>query len=370
MVLLLPLLLPLAAAGARAQTPPMLEVGGKQVPLAAGPWIAAGDAAGRLVPEMALGGFGLIRNLVLLRPSFDGRAVVAMAEVNVNEIGVEDGWGLAADCEASAVVESAIPVRGGWDAACWFVAARGWDWAAEMPPAWRQAQETAARRRLALPARTLTVGLRVANRQNVIDLRFHLLETADTPQREMLAEWAAASLGVLAAGLTHGLPAGRTLPAFDLAPTALAGAGIVQDRLARLRALVAQGALTEQEAHRQEAEIRDSAAREGSWSFDPDTIDGFRWFSLQAGSALSDASLTFLWTAQSVQAATVTLLQTSLRSAQAYATSVFWKHVATPVTRADAARVVDFAYGGTEQAVDQRPPAPVSRAGGRSERGR
>ncbi len=368
------LLAGLAAGAARAQTAPMLEIGGKQVPLTTGGWIAAGDAAGRLVPELKLGGFGLIRNLVLLRPAFDGHTIAVMAEVNVNEIGIDDGWGLAGDCEASAVAESAIVVRGGWDAACWFVAARGWDWTADMPPAWRQAQAVAARRMLALPHRTLTVGLRVANRQDVIDLRFHLLETADAPQREVLAEWASASLGLLTAGLTHGLPAGRTLPAFDLAPSALAGAGIVQDRIARLQALVAEGALNEEEARRQETAIRESAAREGSWSFDPDTIEGFRWFALQTGSALSDASLTFLWTAQSLQAATVTLLQTSLRSAQAYFTGVFWKHVTTPVTRVDAARVVDFAYGGTAQAVEQRRadllPWPDSPAGRRSAAGR
>ena len=222
------------AGAARAQTAPLLDIAGKQVPLTAGQWIAAGDAAGRLVPEMQLGGFGLIRNLVLLRPAFDGHTVAVMAEVNVNEIGIEDGWGLAGDCEASAVAKSAIVVRGGWDAACWFVAARAWDWTADLPPAWRQAQAAAARRALALPHRTLTVGLRVANRQNVIDLRFHLLETADTPPRAVLAEWASASLGLLAAGLTHGLPAGRTLPEFDLAPGALAGAGIIQARLTRV----------------------------------------------------------------------------------------------------------------------------------------
>jgi hypothetical protein len=339
------LVLVLAAGVARAQTVPLLEIGGKQVPLAAGEWIAAGDAAGRLVPEQTLGGFGLIRNLVLLRPSADGHGVAAMAEVNVNDIGIEDGWGLASDCQAGTGVESAIFVRSGWDAACWFVAARDWEWTPDMPPSWRQAQALAARRRLALPGRTVTVGLRVANRQDVIDLRFHLAETAEGPSREALAEWASVSLGVLEAGLTHALPAGRTLPSFDLAPVALARAGMAPFRMARLQALVAEGVLTEAEALRQQAAVRDAAAHEGSWSFDPDTIDGLRWFSLQSGMALSDASLTFLWTAQSLQAATVTLLQTSLRSARSWLTGVFWNHVGTPVTRADAARVVDFAYG-------------------------
>lgn len=350
------LLLGLAApAGAvPAQTaPPVLEIGGKQVPLPGGRWIEAGDAAGRVVPEVKLGGFGMIRNLVLLRPSPDGHAATAMAELNVNEIGIEDGWGLAADCEAGATGESAIFVQGGWDAGCWFIADREWEWGPEMPRAWRQAQAAAARFGLALPTRTVTVGLRVANRYDVIDLRFHLLEPAEGPPREALAAWASAALGLLEAGLTNGLPAGRALPSFDLSAEALARAGVTQARVAKVQALVAEGALTEQVARQQEAAIRDAAAHEGSWSFDPDTIDGLRWLSLQTGMALSDASLTFLWTAQSLQAATVTLLQTSLRSARTYFTTVFWNRVA-PVTRADSPRVVDFAYGG--QAPAATPP--------------
>ena len=349
------LLMGLGAGAAGAQTalvqavpvpaPLVLEIGGKQVPLAEGPWIAAGDAPGRVETDVPLGGFGVIRNLVLLRPAANGRSVTAMAEINTNQIGIEDGWGLAADCLPVAGVESAILVRGGWDIACWFVTAREWDWTAEMPLAWHQAQAAARQRRLALPDRTVTVGLRVADRQGVIDLRFHLQDGKDAPDRVTLANWAVVSLRLLEAGLTKGLPAGRALPPFDAGSAALARAGVTQERIARLHVLVAEGALTEEEARRQEAAIRDAAAHEGTWSFDPDTVDGLRWGSLQVGQALTDASLTFLWTAQSLQAAAVTALQTSLRSARSYLTSVVWNTV-RPVTRADAARVVDFGYGG------------------------
>lgn len=342
------LLAVLAAGAARAQTGTVVEVGGKQVPLADGPWSAVGDAAGRLEPAMPLGGYGMIRELVLLRPSADGHAVVAMAEINANELGTEDGWGLAADCEPQASPESSILVRSGWDAACWFVAARDWDWTADMPPAWQQARTAAWARGLALPERTVTVGLRVANRHDVIDLRFHLADSRDASRREALAEWAAASLGLVGAGLTHGLPAGRALPGFDLGPAALARAGIVQERIARLQALVAQGALTEEEAHRQEAAVRVAAARELAWSYDPATVQGLRWFSMQTGLAATDAGLTYLWTEQSLQAAALTALQTGLRSARSYLTGVVWSRVSTTTTRSDAARVVDFAYGGSK----------------------
>ena len=336
----------LAAATARAQTATVQEIGGKQVPLAEGPWIAAGNAAGRLQPAVKLSGYGMIRNQVFLRPAADGHGVAAMAEINANELATEDGWGVAADCEPAAGAESAILVRSGWDAACWFVAPRQWDWTVDMPPSWRQARAAAGQRGLALPERTVTVGLRVASRTDVIDLRFHLAAASDIAQREVLAEWAAASLGLLEAGLTHGLPEGRGLPGFDLEPAALARASITQDRIARLEALVAQGALSAEAAHAQEEAIRAAAEREMPRAYDPSTVEGLRWFSMQTGLAVTDAGLTYVWTERSVQAAALTALQTGLRSARTYITSVIWNEVSSGTTRLDAARVVDFAYGG------------------------
>lgn len=341
-------LLGLLAGAARAQTGVVAEIGGKQIPLAEGVWLPAGDAAGRLDPDQTLGGFGRIRNMVLLRPSGNRRFAVAMAEINANEIGIDDGWGLAGDCQPAGTVESAILVRGGWDAQCWFVTSRAWDWSADMPPAWQQARAMAKQRGLALPDRTVTVGLRVANRRDIIDLRFHLTETGDEALRDVLPAWATTSVGLLAAGLKHGLPDGRALPSFELSPAALARAGITRERVARLEALVAQGALTQDEARRQEAALRDTSANPEVWAFDPATVEGMRWVSLQGASALSNAVLTFVWTAQSLQAATLTLAQTGAISARSYLTNLFWNQVSKQETRPDAARVVDFAYGGSK----------------------
>ena len=340
----------LAAAspgGARAQTAPVDEIGGKQVPLTEGRWIAAGDAAGRLEPDRPLGGYGTIRNRVLLSPAADGKRIAAMAEVNVNEIGVEDGWGLAGECgQTPDPADSGVLVRAGWDASCWFVATRGWDWTAAATPAWRQAAALAEQRGYALPERTVSVGLRVANRRDVIDLRFHLAEAADMPPRESLPGWALVALGLLEAGLKHQLPEGRTLPAFDLPEEGLARSAIALERAGRLAELVAAKSLTPGEAEQQDAAMRTAERRESMHAFDPATVGFYRWLSFQSVAALSDASLTFLWTAQSLQAATVTLLQQTLRTGRTYIGRWVWSEVSTQDTRPDAARVVDFAYGG------------------------
>ena len=323
---------------------PVLELGGKQVPLAEGVWLRAGDAPGRVVGDAPPGGFGLIRNLVLLRPSADGHRVAAMAEVNVNQIGIEDGWGLAAECSPGAPGRSGIVVRSGWDASCWFIAPRSWDWQGDLPPAWAQARDAAGS--LELPVRTITIGLRVANRHDVVDLRFHLAEAADLPPTASLEDWALAALGAAEAGMKHRLPGGLALPAFDTPRTVLAEGGIARERLAQLSDLVVEGTLSRADAERQAAAIRRTAERDGSEAIDPGDISFYRWLTFQSSAAMSDAALTFMWTAQSLQAAAVTLLQTSFRSARGYIGTKVWNYFGTPTTRPDVARVVDFEYGG------------------------
>ena len=347
------LLLVLAAGAARAQGHAdggtVLEIGGKQVPLAAGAWIAAGDAAGRLEPPIELGGYGMIRNRVFLRPAADGRGVAAMAEVNANELGTEEGWGLASACEPADGADAGILVRSGWDAACWFVTARRWDWTADMPPAWRQARAAAARAGLALPARTVTVGLRVANRSDVIDLRFHLPDTGGAALREVLAEWAATSLGLVGAGLTHGL-AGRPDAAGVRPRTGGAGAG--GDRAAAHRAAGGAGrpgGADREEAARQEAAVRATAAARTALGLRPGHRRGSALVQHadRPGADRCGADL-------SVDGAVAAGGALTARRPAALGAQLADRGDLEPgyptAPAPDAARVVDFAYGGRQPA--------------------
>ena len=214
----------------------VLTIAGKQVPLPEGNWIIAGRAPGTLTRGTGLGSYGAIWNLVLFRIAPTG-TLDAMAEININAMAVDDGWGIAADCQRSDLLLTVVRSRAGWDAACFFVTHSAWsawkDPQPDMPPAWLQARDVASKRGWLLPSRTVTAGFRVANRRDVIDVRFHFVaDAADMasagwdaspsgrekrPQDRRrlaldrdIAEWSAMMIGCIEAGLKNRLSASRS----------------------------------------------------------------------------------------------------------------------------------------------------------------
>jgi len=367
----------LFASAARAElapgdrAPPVLAIAGKQVPLPEGNWIVAGRAPGAVTPGKDLGSYGTIWNVVLLRISPRG-ALDAMAEINVNDMAVDDGWGVAADCQRSDLVLTVVRSRAGWDATCFFVTHTIWNRDTALPAAWRQANAVAAQRGLILPATTVTAGFRVANRRDIIDVRFHFLaDPADVPatnwnasqwSRDQLqqdrwrlafdrsvAEWSAMMIGHVEAGLKNRLPPTWITPAPGAAEASLDRASIMSLRQRRLAALRSSGLLSAAQADRQSALLRQAEADDSHDAIDPGADDFYRLLSYQGLSVTSDALVTFMWTAQSVQAAAVTLLQASLRTGRSYAVAYLWDWYGDTPTRPDIARTVDFAYGGVDR---------------------
>lgn len=371
------LLAMLVAAAARAEpavgdvAPPVLAIAGKQVPLPEGNWIIAGRAPGTVTQGTGLGSYGTIWNLVLFRISPSG-ALDAMAEINVNDMAVADGWGIATDCERSDLVLTVVRSRAGWDAACFFITHTLWDSGADTAEGWRQAKATAVRRGLRLPANTVTSGFRVANRRDVIDLRFHFiadgaasksdgwaanpwgLDKLPQDSRRLafdreLAEWSAMMIGCLEAGLKNRLPASLALPAPGAADALLQRASILHQRQERLSHLRAAGVLSAEQFAEQSALLRQAEAADSHDAVDPAMEDFYRLLSFQGLSVTSDALVTFLWTAQSVQAAALTLLQASLRTGRSYFAAYLWDQYGSTPTRPDTARTVDFNYGGIDR---------------------
>jgi hypothetical protein len=367
----------LFASAARAElapgdrAPPVLAIAGKQVPLPEGNWIVAGRAPGAVTPGKDLGSYSTIWNVVLLRISPHG-ALDAMAEINVNDMAVDDGWGVAADCQRSDLVLTVVRSRAGWDATCFFVTHTIWNRDTALPAAWRQANAVAAQRGLILPATTVTAGFRVANRRDIIDVRFHFLaDPADVPatnwnasqwSRDQLqqdrwrlafdrsvAEWSAMMIGHVEAGLKNRLPPTWITPAPGAAEASLDHASIMSLRQRRLAALRSSGLLSAAQADRQSALLRQAEADDSHDAIDPGADDFYRLLSYQGLSVTSDALVTFMWTAQSVQAAAVTLLQASLRTGRSYAVAYLWDWYGDTPTRPDIARTVDFAYGGVDR---------------------
>lgn len=366
-----PILLALALLFARSahagglvgdSVPPVLTIAGKQVPLPTGNWIIAGRASGTVVRGNGIGSYGTIENLVLFRITSRG-TVDAMAEVNANAIAVVDGWGIAEDCERRDLVLTVVRSRSGWDAACFFVTHTAWEAAgnvpADVPAAWLQAKALAAKRRLDLPANTVTAGFRVANRRDVIDVRFHFATAAapasDSPDHRSLAfdrdiaEWSAMMIGCVEAGLKNRLQMTVAVPGPDVAAANLERSSILHQRQERLAYLRSAGLLSAEQFDRESAMLREADADDRHDATDPREAHFYRLLSLQGMSVTSDALVTFLWTAQSVQAAALTMMQAGFRAARGYAASYLWDLYGGAPKRPDFARTVDFAYGSADR---------------------
>jgi hypothetical protein len=335
----------------------VLSIADKQVPLPEGRWIVAGRATGVVTPDTGLGSYGAIWNVVLLRIAASTGEPDAMAEINVNAMAVDDGWGIAADCLRTDVALAVTQSRSGWDAVCYFVMNTTWHWDADLPDAWRQTRVMAAERGLRLPMGTVTAGFRVANRHDVIDVRFHFVAGPVRAQGagarlafdSDLADWSAMMIGCIEAGLKGRLDTTYRVPGPGANEALLERSSVAHVRQQRLEYLRSAGVLSPEQFGQQMALLRQAEAANGHDAVDPASEGFYRVLSFQGLSVTSDAIVTFLWTAQSVQAAAVTLLQATLRSGRSYVTAYFWDRYGGTPTRTDAARVVDFAYGGVDR---------------------
>lgn len=147
-----------------------LSLGAKQIPLPTGEWRVAGY--GSTVPgEGVFGAFGAIQNLIAFR--IEDGAVDMLAEVSVNALPVVDGWGLSRDCLRSDIYLTVTQYKSGFDGSCYFVKRTFVEPADRSHRAWAAAETYAAGRSLRLPAAWITVGFRLFDRQDVIDVRYH-----------------------------------------------------------------------------------------------------------------------------------------------------------------------------------------------------
>lgn len=150
--------------------PSQLQLGAKQIPLPAGEWRAAGY--GSIEPNAGVvGAFGTIQNLVAFR--IEGDEVDMVAEVSVNALPVVDGWGLSRDCVQRGNYLTVTQYKSAFDGFCYFVkhtTAKPMNLSHEAGLA---AEDYATRRGLRLPTAWITVGFRLFDRQDVIDIRYH-----------------------------------------------------------------------------------------------------------------------------------------------------------------------------------------------------
>lgn len=359
----------------------VLAVAGKQVPLPEGPWVVAGVGHESFAGDLGGGAYGAIANLVLFR--LRGAAIDAALELNLNELPVADGWGLAADCERRDLALAVVRYKTGWDGSCFFVT-HTLATAPAPSAAWAQALRFAADAELVGSPVWLTAGFRVAGRRDVVDARFHFSPTqrgvpvevvarwsdsawhagrlAADPRRAALAaavaRWAAVYVGQIEAGMKNRLdPNAPGPPMPEAAHLAAQGDGggfgggdAARDRLAALEAQRAAGLLGEPQFQAQARWLGEHGARAGSQAVEPATAALAKALTYRPLAALAGAGLALLGGAEvaavGAAAGAYGLLRAGLDTAVFYAHELGWERLGTRPRR-DSARTVDFRYFGS-----------------------
>ena len=105
-------------------------------------------------------------------------AVDSFITVRANSLAVEGGWGTAVECGRDDIHFVSVFYLSAHESLCGFVNHVMTARAAGSSPAWVEALQLARVRGWALPETWLMAGLRITNRHDALDLRYHL-----NPQR-------------------------------------------------------------------------------------------------------------------------------------------------------------------------------------------
>ncbi|HEY0834996.1 MAG TPA: DUF2061 domain-containing protein [Azospirillum sp.] len=162
---------PAAAAGLERFTG-HVALSGKQIPLPAGEWLLAGRGGAEPFDSAVLVQLAG-RDVRAFIIATTNAATTNAATTNAKETSA--GWGLTRDCSRPDVQFAAIRYASAVDGACRFVNRVTTNVRPGSSPAWIAAVDTAAREGWTLPSLWLMAGVRVTDRRDVVDIRYHFL---------------------------------------------------------------------------------------------------------------------------------------------------------------------------------------------------
>jgi len=254
-----------AVAAELGQSPTArVELLARQVPLPAGDWTVVGRGTNAMTSGNP-GAYGTIENAILARRS-EGR-IDALVEINVNRLPVGGGWGVAADCARTDGLAAVAFYKTPVDGFCMFVVPTAvGDPSAPGPAAWNAVRPLLQDGGAPSPV-WLTVGFRVSDRRDVLDIRYHLdprrlgfrpMQARDwsleavlaAPERysavNQLTAWGSLAAGLVEAGFRGAMQPGATAlpnpwevaaPKEPITAGAAAGSIVRNSRSQRLSAL-------------------------------------------------------------------------------------------------------------------------------------
>ena len=352
-----------------------LVLGGKSVPLPAGQWTVAGLGAGTADTSFSSRAPGLIWNVVLFRPTADGRQLDAMIELNINELSISDGWGMASDCSRSDLALSVVRYKAGWDSSCFFVTHTLFSEKNPTTPAWAQATLLAQQKGWQIPNTAVTAGARASNRRDVIDVRYHftpafhkipegaieiwnqspwLASRLERDQRRLafarnLTEWIVVTSGHVEAGLKNRLPASVSLPDPGLNMLALENESLVKKRMEALNTLKNAGLLSSAGYDQQVHTLSEKGLDPTSSVVDPARIALYKTLAYRPAVSLANIFIDYYWIGLPFATGVLLLLQVTINSVKFYFHELAWDRLGLAGQRSDFALTVDFTYGGVDR---------------------
>ena len=344
-----------------------LSLGAKQVPLPAGEWRAAGYGSIEANAGV-VGAFGVIQNLIAFR--IEGGEVDMVAEVVVNALPVVDGWGLSRDCLRRDIYLTVTQYKSAFDGLCYFIKRTFAKPVDHSHQAWAAAETYAARRDLRLPAAWITVGFRLFDRQDVIDIRYHFnpelrgLGTASTQANdawkvgevekdalklkfiEELSVWALHSAAFVEAGLRNRLANFPTLPM----PERIVGGERrpdIAERLSAIEQLYSENTTSNQQldVHRDTINREQSASVEGGWL----TQSLKKNLSFRVFGSIVDWVLAFSVTLSAPVSTGITASIVAIHSVIFVFNDRLWDTYWANNGRRDGTQLIDFVYVGGEE---------------------
>ncbi len=362
------------SAAAKAQTvgstvSGLVEVAGKQVPLPPGEFtiLSVGQTNARLKKsgvESERLDLGPIRTVTLAQVQ-DGRIPVVV-EVAANLVPHHDGWGTTADCTRKDLYAALSNYKSGWDVSCLYLKPLPVGGDAPAPGGDALAR-FAAERSAAVSSFWLVAGLRVADRQDVIDVRYHVdpaslgVPTAaagadawepavieQNPERLAAVKDLAAWAGRVAEPLSLGLR--KRLVAADLAVPALAGAASIPPaddvraaRSAAVQRLYDAGQIPESEYQKQMAAIAGPAAVAGAATWTYAQVAGWKAFTYRVVVTTINAGIDYLFIGRPFAAGVLVILQVVVNTTKFFFHEMMWQEIfgISPLQR-DAPNVIEF----------------------------
>lgn len=351
-----------------------VAIGGKQIPLPEGEWRVAGYGYSSIKDSSFsnLGAFGSVENVVAFRRS--GNTIDSFVEINTNTLPIIDGWGLSKECLRTDLYLTVTRYRTGFDGACFFIKRTATGATNGSLKAWVAAKNFAQSNKLELPAGWVTVGFRFADRQDIVDVRFHFnpatrglpaatpasdpamdpwgdekvkADAAKTRFIEELAFWGTYASGYFQKGLRNQLVAADVMPMPSAALLSQQRPD-VQERIKALEKFRAENALTQSQFESQRNMVLNeaTAVESGGWlSHSVKKNISFRVFG-----SIVDWMLAFGVTLSAPISTALTASIVAVHSVIFVFNDRYWDNYWVEKGRREGSQTVDFHYIGDQLA--------------------